>query len=31
VPAFEEYYDAKALWPAASLERLKAVMTPARG
>jgi hypothetical protein len=22
VPAFEEYYDTKALWPAASLERL---------
>ena len=29
VPAFEEYYDTKELWPAASLERLKAVMTPA--
>ena len=29
VPAFEEYYDSKELWPAASLERLKAVMTPA--
>src|SRR5262249_23642260 len=26
VPAFEEYYDSKALWPAASLERLHAVM-----
>ncbi len=25
VPAFEVYYDAKALWPAASLERLAAV------
>jgi hypothetical protein len=24
VPAFDAYYDAKALWPAASLERLKA-------
>jgi hypothetical protein len=24
VPAFEEYYDSKALWPAASLERLRA-------
>jgi len=28
-PAFEVYYDAKALWPAASLERLKAIMAPA--
>jgi hypothetical protein len=26
VPAFEEYYDTKALWPAASLERLRATM-----
>ncbi len=26
VPAFEAYYDSKALWPAASLERLDAVM-----
>ena len=26
VPAFEVYYDSKALWPAASLERLKAIM-----
>ena len=26
-PAFEDYYDSKALWPAASLERLKAVMS----
>jgi hypothetical protein len=25
VPAFEVYYDAKALWPAASLERRRAV------
>jgi len=25
-PAFEAYYDAKTLWPAASLERLRAVM-----
>jgi hypothetical protein len=25
-PAFEVYYDSKALWPAASLERLEAVM-----
>ena len=28
-PAFEDYYDSKALWPAASLERLRAVFTPA--
>ena len=27
-PAFEEYYDMKALWPAASRERLKAVRAP---
>ena len=26
VPAFEVYYDTKSLWPAASLERLEAVM-----
>jgi hypothetical protein len=25
-PAFEAYYDSKALWPAASLERLEAIM-----
>jgi hypothetical protein len=25
VPAVEAYYDAKALWPAASLERMKAI------
>ena len=25
VPSFEEYYDTQALWPAASLERLRAV------
>ena len=25
-PAFEEYYDTKALWPAASLERLEAAV-----
>jgi len=25
-PAFEVYYDVKTLWPAASLERLYAVM-----
>jgi hypothetical protein len=29
VPAFEVYYDSKILWPAASLERLGAVMRPA--
>jgi hypothetical protein len=29
-PAFDVYYDAKALWPAASLERVAAVMTPTR-
>jgi hypothetical protein len=28
VPAFEVYYDVKALWPAASLERLKAILRP---
>jgi hypothetical protein len=27
-PAFEVYYDMKALWPAASLERLEAIMAP---
>jgi hypothetical protein len=26
VPAFEEYYDTKALWPAASYERLRAAL-----
>jgi hypothetical protein len=26
VPAFEEYYDTKALWPPASLERLSAAL-----
>ncbi|MCL4289148.1 MAG: GFA family protein [Thermoleophilia bacterium] len=30
VPAFEVYYDRRALWPAASLERLEAVVA-ARG
>jgi hypothetical protein len=30
VPAFEVYYDSKALWPAASLERLGALMASAR-
>ena len=29
VPAFEVYYDRKTLWPAASLERLEAVLTSA--
>jgi hypothetical protein len=29
VPAFDVYYETKALWPAASLERLKAVMASA--
>ena len=28
-PAFEEYYHSRALWPPASLERLKAIMPPA--
>ena len=28
-PAFEVYYDTQALWPAASLERLEAIMTSA--
>jgi hypothetical protein len=28
VPAFEVYYDSKALWPAASLERLQGVLKP---
>jgi len=28
-PAFEDYYDSKVLWPAASLERLEAVLAPA--
>jgi len=28
-PAFEVYYDSKKLWPAESLERLRAVMAPA--
>ena len=26
VPAFDAYYDAKALWPAASLERRRAAL-----
>ena len=29
VPTFEVYYDSKVLWPAASLERLNAIMRPA--
>ena len=29
VPAFEVYYDTKKLWPAASLERLEAILAPA--
>jgi len=29
VPAFEIYYDTKALWPPASLERLEAILAPA--
>ena len=29
VPAFEVYYDRKALWPAASLERIEAILAPA--
>ena len=29
-PAFEVYYDTKALWPAASLERLEAIRTVRR-
>ena len=29
VPAVEVYYDSKALWPAESLERLRAIFPPA--
>ena len=29
-PAFEIYYDMKTLWPAASLERLNAILPPSR-
>ena len=29
VPAFEVYYDRKALWPAASLERIETILAPA--
>jgi hypothetical protein len=28
-PAFDVYYDSKVLWPAASLERLRAIIPPA--
>jgi len=28
VPAVDLYYDSKSLWPAPSLERLRAVMRP---
>jgi hypothetical protein len=28
-PAFDVYYDTRALWPAASLERLDAILAPA--
>ena len=30
VPAFDVYYDMRSLWPAASLERAKAAMAPAK-
>jgi hypothetical protein len=30
VPAFDVYYDSKQLWPEASLERVRAVLAPAR-
>jgi hypothetical protein len=30
VPAFKVYYDTKKLWPAASLERLEAIMASSR-
>ena len=29
VPAFEVYYDTRQLWPAASLERIEAILAPA--
>jgi hypothetical protein len=29
VPAFDAYYDSKSLWPAASLERLRAALSSA--
>ena len=28
VPSFDDYYDSKVLWPAGSLERLRAVLGP---
>jgi hypothetical protein len=28
-PAFDVYYDSKALWPSASLDRLQAILAPA--
>jgi hypothetical protein len=31
VPAFEVYYDSRALWPAASLERLESVIPRSKG
>jgi len=31
VPAFEEYYDTKSLWPAVSYERLKAALAASPG
>jgi hypothetical protein len=31
VPAFDEYYDTRALWPAASLERLDALLSRRSG
>jgi hypothetical protein len=30
VPAFEDYYDMRALWPAVSLERLEAALASGR-
>ena len=30
VPAFDEFYDLRAMWPAASLERLDAVLSAAQ-
>ena len=29
VPAFDVYYDTRSLWPAASLQRLEAILEPA--
>ena len=31
VPAFDTYYESKTLWPAASLERLAAILAPREG